>query len=199
MGFIDGTKILCMVNGNEVYIPIQELKHGNLIKTLKSGVKRIEMIGWTTLRKGEEGTKDKFYIYTKDSLPELTDDLVITGGDYTLVDSLTPEQNERTIRLSGLQSLTEGKQRLMTCLDSRAQELPEEGNYTIWYIVLENVYRLKNYGIYANGLLVESTSKDSFSKDATMNVVHNTGPPIRAEFANRILGSIPSNKLNKFN
>lgn len=199
MGFIEGTKILCMVNGNEVYVPIEELTHGNLVKTLKSGVKRIEMIGWTTLRTGEEGTKDKIYIYTKDSLPEVTDDLVITGGHYRLVDSLTPEQNQQTVPLSGQHSLTEGKDRLMACIDPRAKESSEEAIYTVWQVVLENINRFKNYGIYANGLLVESTSKDSFSKDATMNVVRNTGPPIHAEFANRILGTINSNKLNRFN
>lgn len=202
MGFIEGTKILCIVNGNEVYLPIQELKHGTLVKTLKSGVKRVEMIGSNTMRTNEENIKEQFFKYTNEYCPEITEDLIMIGGHSRLIDSLTPEQNEQTVELSGDLSLVEGKYRLMACLDSRAQEVSEEGNYTIWYLVLENVYRLKNYGIYANGLLVESTSKDSLSKDPTITLIPYSGPPIRATFGNPIYGNKPFvntlDRLNRF-
>lgn len=194
MGFIEGTKILCIVNGNEVYLPIQELKHGTLVKTLKSGVKRVQMIGSSTMRTGEE---DKFYIYTKENCEELTEDIIVTGRYCALVDSLTPEQNEQSVQLSADVSLVEGKQRLMACFDPRAREFSEDRIFTIWHIVLENIYRLKNYGIYANGLLSESTSRDSFDKDVNITVVPYGGPPIRATFGNPIQGTKPSAKLPK--
>ena len=51
------------------------------------------------------------------------------------------------------------------CFDKRFEEYNEEGYYNIYHIVLEDdkgVY--KNYGIYANGILAESTMEDTLSK-----------------------------------
>ena len=46
----------------------------------------------------------------------------------------------------------------MACLDSRAEPYTEEGIHTIWNLALENESYYGNYGIYANGLLVETCS-----------------------------------------
>jgi hypothetical protein len=44
-------------------------------------------------------------------------------------------------------------------LDDRAEPYEVEGVYNIWHLALENDNYYMNYGIYANGLLVETTSK----------------------------------------
>jgi hypothetical protein len=50
--------------------------------------------------------------------------------------------------------------RFPVSLDTRAEIYEDEGEHTIYHIALENEDLFKNYGIYANGLLVETCSKN---------------------------------------
>jgi hypothetical protein len=54
--------------------------------------------------------------------------------------------------------VTDDKYRLLTCLDSRSELIEDEKEYTIYHFVLENDDYYMNYGVYANGLLVETSS-----------------------------------------
>jgi hypothetical protein len=61
--------------------------------------------------------------------------------------------------------MIDDKHKVLACFDKRFEEYNEEGYYNIYHIVLEDdkgVY--KNYGIYANGILAESTMEDTLSK-----------------------------------
>ncbi len=55
--------------------------------------------------------------------------------------------------------MTETKFRLPACVDERTTVYEVAGVHKIYHLALENDDYLMNYGIYANGLLVESTSK----------------------------------------
>jgi hypothetical protein len=44
-------------------------------------------------------------------------------------------------------------------LDPKAEPYLKEGEYTIYHLALENENYYGNYGIWANGLLVETCSK----------------------------------------
>ena len=59
---------------------------------------------------------------------------------------------------------TEGKHRLPACVDTRADVYETEGAYTVYQLALENENYFLNYGMFANGLLVETVSKH-FLKD----------------------------------
>jgi hypothetical protein len=50
--------------------------------------------------------------------------------------------------------------RLPVYLDEDASVHPVSGTYTIYHLVLEHENIHMNYGIFANGLLVESLSKN---------------------------------------
>ena len=50
------------------------------------------------------------------------------------------------------------KYRLMACFDEKTEPYELEGLHNIWHFSLENNDHLMNYGVYANGLLVETTS-----------------------------------------
>ena len=54
--------------------------------------------------------------------------------------------------------VTDDKYRLLTCLDSRSELIEDEKEYTIYHFALENDDYYMNYGVYANGLLVETSS-----------------------------------------
>jgi hypothetical protein len=64
---------------------------------------------------------------------------------------------------------TDGKYRLTACVDERAKPYEKEGVFRIYHFALENDEYLFNYGVYANGLLVETTSKRFLAELANMH------------------------------
>jgi hypothetical protein len=96
-----------------------------------------------------------------DVYPEIFQDLVLTGCHSILVDEWpSEEERERAIEANGGNVyLTDNYYRLPACADLRTKVYPTPGEYTIYHIALENDDYYTNYGIYANGLLVESCSK----------------------------------------
>ena len=66
--------------------------------------------------------------------------------------------------------LTEGKIRIPAYVDERSDVYEIEGEHTIYHLALENDDYYKNYGILANGLLVESCSKRFLKELSYMNL-----------------------------
>jgi len=162
---LEGTKILCLVGGAEKYVPIETIRKGTLVKTLSSGYKAVEFVG-TSKRYNpptDERTVERLYVCTSDEYPEITEDVVLTGAHSILVEKLTPEQKDATKKVTEVLFVSEKKFRLMACLDSRAKPYTVEGTYNVWHLALEHTDRLMNYGMYANGLLVETASQRMIS------------------------------------
>ena len=145
------------------YKRIQDLKPGDLVKTLKHEYVPIYKIGFSEIDHPcnlEERTKDQLYKCSPNKYPEVFEDLVLTGCHSILVDTIeSEEQMEKMIEINGRVCETDGKYRLPVCLDEKATVYDVPGNHTIYHLALENDDYYMNYGIYANGLLVESTSK----------------------------------------
>ena len=158
--FLEGTKLLCFIDEKEVYVPIQHISRGTLVKTLSQGYKPVELIGFSKLYNPGDilHSKNRLYKCSPEQYPELTEDLIITGCHSILVDEITDIERERTIANLGRIFITENKYRLMACLDKKAEPYTEEGIHTIWHLALENDDYYMNYGIFANGLSVETTS-----------------------------------------
>lgn len=159
--FKEDTNILCFEDGKEIYKKVQDIRKGELIKTLKNDYLPVDIIGKTKIYNSGKNlrSKEKLFKCTSQNYPELTDDLIITGGHSILVDDLSEEQKEKTLELFGKFYVTDSKYRLLSCFDERAQPYEEEGIFTIYHFALENESCKGNYGVYANGLLVESCSK----------------------------------------
>ena len=68
-------------------------------------------------------------------------------------------ERERTRDVNGKIYVTDNKYRLPACVDMRASVYEKKGVHTIYHIALENDDYYMNYGVYANGLLVETCSK----------------------------------------
>jgi len=156
--FLEGTTILCQVDGVEKYVSVEELKNGTLVKTSLDGYKAVVLIGkGTILNPGNnERNENRLYKCSASKYPELKDDLYITGCHSILEFPITEKQKEDTIKHLGKVFVTDKKYRLMACVDERAEPWNSEGTYTIWHFALENPDEKMNYGVYANGLLVES-------------------------------------------
>ena len=148
---------------NKGYKKIQYLKKGDLVKTFKDGFKPIHQIGKKEIEYTPtlERSKNHLYKCTPEQYPELFEDLVLTGCHSVLVDDFVDEDQIRKTEdtLGSANYMTDGKCRLPVCADQRASIYEKEGKYTVYHIALENDDYYMNYGIYANGLLVESTSK----------------------------------------
>jgi len=144
------------------YIKIQELRPGHLVKTVSNGYKPIHSIGKRNIRHPAcaERIKDQLYLCTKENYPELFEDLVITGCHSILVPNFKDDgQKQKTLEVNGDIYVTEGHYRVPSCVDDRSLVYSEAGEYTIYHFALENNDYYMNYGVYANGLLVETCSK----------------------------------------
>ena len=168
--FKEDTKILT----DKGYLPIQNLRKGNLIKTLKNDYKAIAMIGKRDIYHPgtKERIKDQLYKCSKDIFDEIFEHLIITGCHSILVDSFTnEEQKQKTIEVNGNTYVTDNKYRLPACADPRASIYETPGIYTIYHLALENDDYYMNYGIYANGLLVETCSKRYLKELSNMTLI----------------------------
>jgi hypothetical protein len=171
--FLEGSRIRCIVDGAEVDRPIQELRRGDLIKTVKHGFKAVDAIGYSKLYNPANSSRgaNRLYVCSKQAYSELTEDLVITGHHSILVEELTEAQAAGIKEQFGNFYVTNGYYRLPACVDERAIPLETEGLFTIWHLALDHEIYTYNYGIYANGLLVESCSKRYLKELSGMTLV----------------------------
>jgi hypothetical protein len=84
---------------------------------------------------------------------------------------VSEEQREQVIDVLKNIYVTDDKYRLPACADPRASVYEKPGTYTIYHLALENDDYYMNYGIYANGLLVESCSKRYLKEESNMELI----------------------------
>ncbi len=168
--FLEGSTILCQVDGVETYVPVEKLEHGTLVKTSLDGYKPLVLIGNATIQNpgDDERTENRIYKCSVSNYPQLKDDLYITGCHSILEFPITEKQKEDTIKHLGKLFVTDNKYRLMACVDDRAEPWNSKGAYTIWHFALEHHDEKMNYGVYANGLLVETCSINFLKNKSNM-------------------------------
>jgi hypothetical protein len=159
--FKKGTKILCE---NDVYIPIEDLKIDDLVKTYKQGYQKIIKIAHSRSCDYVQSAYNQMYTYSRESNPDLTEDLHLTGGHSLLLDTLTDEEANDMKKIhwpTKEEYMVEDKYKLLACF-SRKLRMSTEQNAEIYHLTLEPPENAKPshvYGIHANGILVESCSQ----------------------------------------
>jgi hypothetical protein len=173
--FLKGSKITCLNDetGEEQEVEIENISLGTFVKTYLHGYVPVSILGTKIIYNPghDTRTKDRLYTCSKKYYPALTEDLIITGCHSILVDELTEEQNAKTLEDTMDIFITDDKYRLMCFLDPRAEPYMNEGTFSIYHITLEHTDSMMNYGIYANGLLVESCSKRSMQEKSYMKLI----------------------------
>lgn len=174
--FLEGTQILCqVVEGQDAYVAVEQLKKGDLVKTSRDGYKKVALIGKGTIQNpgNDERIQDRLYRCSPAKYPELKTDLFITGCHSILVDSLTEREGEDILKQQGGKIfVTDKKYRLMACIDARAEPWIKEGTFPIWHLALEHADIKMNYGVFANGgLLVETCSINSMRNNSNMEII----------------------------
>jgi len=162
--FNHGTKILCLNNNlEEEYISIQNLKVGDLVKTYLHGYKAIKNIGKGNLLNDPSISAHCMFKMEKTDTNDLTDDLIVTGGHGIMVDELTDTQSNLQEGWGFNQSVDD-KQLLLVSVSPDFQAIQNSDVYTYYHFILENDSDLdKRYGVWANGLLMETPSERWFN------------------------------------
>lgn len=175
---INGGPVPCFLEGSEIltadgYRPIETLKVGDLVKTYRHDLVAIHSIGrgYVYNPANQERIKNRLYVCKKENYPDLEKDLVITGCHSILVNEMTDQQKKQTRESINTLYFTDSKYRLMAYIDDRTECYPVEGTMTIYHIALEHPDIRMNYGIYANGLLVETTSIRYLKQFSNMQLI----------------------------
>lgn len=168
--YLKGTKILCMIDGIEQYICIENIIPGTLIKTYNHGYKKLKILGWNKFRNNSKVDDDvnkisKLYKLSKDKNPDLIEDLFVSGQHSILVDELDKSEIELTkTRWKKLQKI-DNKYLLMAFVSTDFEVINDDNEYELFQVILENEENNKQqFGIWANGILSESMSYYTFMK-----------------------------------
>jgi hypothetical protein len=168
--FKEDSNILCLINNEETYVKVQDLKPNMLVKTCEDSYVPIDTIGWFHLVNeidNENRHPDGLYELSTEKYPELTENLVLTGRHSILVDTLKKEHLNNYKFARHIKLYNKHK---LPCVANENAKPYKNGTYKIWSFCLQTEDETKNYGIYANGLLVESTNKRDV-KNAVLNLV----------------------------
>jgi len=174
--FNKNTKILCIENNEEKYIPIEKMNIYTIVKTYLHGNKRIkniyrgEMINdpnsWNNcmykMKKQnfsftrEIYNKNKFAI-TKTETNEMIDDLIVTGGHSILVDNISKEEEMIQDKYwNSKKYKIDDKKLLLASVSNKFEKIQDNNIYTYYHFNLINDGERRRYGIWANGVLTET-------------------------------------------
>jgi hypothetical protein len=173
--FLQGTQILRqnLETGDAEYVAVETLRKSDRIKTFSRGYIPIHSIGHSEIYNPGKSAKNEnpLFIMRTDKCPELFEDLCITGNHCMLYTKLEGDLKSRVEAHMGEIYVSEGHYRVPACLDERSEPYEEEGPATIWHFALENDNIYENYGVFANGLLVESSSIRFMTELAGMELI----------------------------
>ena len=164
--FNEGTKILGLNNNlQEEYIPIENLRKGDLVKSYKHGYRKIDLIGKKPMINDPTDWYKCMYKMEKTEDNGLIEDLIITGGHSILVDKLEDLEEVQTIKLWKTTQMIDDKQLLLASVSKDFVKLENSDLYTYYHFTLDNNGNdNERFGVWANGILTETQSKSDFIK-----------------------------------
>ena len=176
--FLQGSKILHFdpITNTESYVPVETLRKGTLVKTFMNGYKPVSHIGYKTLENPADApdVRDRLYsLSPKEVNPEseFNEPLCLTGRHSVLMRNL-PENALNILRKNmGDVYVTENHYRVPIYLDRRAIPYTNNEPVTIWHFALEHLNIYQNYGVMANGILVESSSVEYMTEHSNMELL----------------------------
>ena len=198
--FKEGTKILCLIDKKEQYIPIEKITENMFVKTYKNGYKKAKFVIKSSIINSEKHTICKLYKLAKKDNPKLIEDLYVTGSHALLHDSLTEVEHETMNKIhEGLNYplMIHDKYKLIAYYDDKFEEINDTFEANIYHIILESVDKSVNYGIYANGILAESTDYITLERAEGFQQINNIQYKLREKPFNDINLKIENYLKNK--
>ena len=154
--FNKGTKILT----GETWTPIENLQVGDLVTTYSHGLRPITHIG-----KGQMiNNPDVWHTCMYRSQRKGFEPLLVTGGHAFLVDYLSESQQRAQADFWGSEEVVIDDKILMVAPVSKEfEKITDRSVYEYYHFVVENDGDDdRRYGVYANGFLTETPSKNQF-------------------------------------
>ena len=169
--FLQGSKILHFdpITNTESYVPVETLQKGTLIKTFMSGYKPVSHIGFKTHDNPADAPDVRDRLYGL-SHPEF-EPLYLTGRHSVLRNDLSEKEINILRENMGDVYVTENHYRVPIFLDGRAKPYTDNAPVTIWHFALEHPDIYQNYGVMANGILVESSSAEYMTDHSNMELL----------------------------
>ncbi len=168
--YLDTTKILCLVEGEEQWIQIRDITKDTLVKTYLHGYKRVILKNRITLINSPNETIHKLYKLSKNKNQDLIEDLYTSGQHSILVDKLTDIQREKSLTKWSRILQIDSKELLMAWVNNDFEPVIDNNEYHLSQIVLESDDPKTQYGVWANGILSETMSKYTFKNKKCINV-----------------------------
>ena len=94
---------------------------------------------------------------------EPNSNLILTGGHSFLVDELTENQIHKMKKYWPLPKKIQDKYLLLSCFHEKCVKLTQEGIFDLYHLVLEDSDENQQFGIWTNGILTESMSKNVYN------------------------------------
>jgi len=151
--FLEGTEILCLIDNEEKYIKIEDISDDTMIKTYKHGYKKL-------LLKSHQKVHNNIVCMKKDSLNNNVpfNDLKVTTGHSMLVDNLTDDEITEIEKWNPVKKIDD-KFLILSRVSKYFEEYDIKELNNVYHLILEADDLDTQYGIYANGVLMESMSK----------------------------------------
>ena len=158
--FNKGTKILCLTkNLEEEYVPVENLKSGDIVKTYLEGYRKIHLIGHGTFINNPERWQSCMYTLPKQK--DMIDNLTLTGFHSILVDK---DEVNSDISMPKYD-------KFLVCAGQSARfvKAMDDNEYTYYHFCLESDgYPKRLFAVWANGMLAETTFADQFTKESLL-------------------------------
>jgi hypothetical protein len=164
--FLKGTKIRCP-NGE---IDIEKLKKGMLVSTLYHGDVAVDMVGYSRIHHSRAlPVMEQLYTYLADD--ENDTSLTVTGSHARLVDHVNAREIEGILLHTRSIFVTDDKIRLPACIDKKVVPYEkEESDEVVYHLALEHPNESLNYGVWANGRLMETCQKWTIERTMTIKI-----------------------------
>ena len=150
------------------------------MKTHRNGYKPIKSIGMGSLTNNPEDQGRWYanmYKIKKENDESLTKDLILSGGHGILVQELDETQLQKHNNKQWSNQSVDGLSVIPCGLSDKFEVLPDHDNHSYFQFILENDGNLgKRYGVYANGLLVETPPEYLFNKGVFEEQEHQDVP-----------------------
>jgi surface protein len=156
--FNHGTKILSLINDIEAWVPVESLNIGDLVMTYLHGPRPITHIFKGVMINNPAIWHTCMYKGQKAGF----EPLLVTGGHGLLVDYLTEKEQAKQQKFWGRNEVViDDKTVILAPVSAEFTQITDRDIYTYYHFVVENDGdNDRRYGVYANGFLTETPSKN---------------------------------------